>query len=182
MGIDEPHSQTTPAEKEMLAKHAAEANLALEIGVYEGANTVNIAAQIKPNGKLYGIDPFFKGSLGICYHEMIAKNLVKRKGVKNKVHFIPKFSADAAGDIPGNLDYIFIDGDHSFEGFKTDWLIYSEKLRKGGVILLHDTSVPPHDPSVANLGSCQYFQSTVKNDPHFKIIDAVDSLNVLLKM
>lgn len=36
------------------------------------------------------------------------------------------------------LDFLFIDGDHSFEGVKLDYIMYSPFVRKGGIIALHD--------------------------------------------
>jgi hypothetical protein len=38
---------------------------------------------------------------------------------------------------------MFIDGDHTFEGVTRDLLAYFPRLRKGGIILLHDTN-PEH--------------------------------------
>jgi predicted O-methyltransferase YrrM len=36
------------------------------------------------------------------------------------------------------VDFLFIDGDHSFEGVKADFDTYSPLVRPGGVIALHD--------------------------------------------
>jgi predicted O-methyltransferase YrrM len=36
------------------------------------------------------------------------------------------------------LDFLFIDGDHSYEGVKKDFEIYSSLVRKGGIIAFHD--------------------------------------------
>jgi predicted O-methyltransferase YrrM len=36
------------------------------------------------------------------------------------------------------LDVLFIDGDHSYEGVKRDWELYSPLVRPGGLIGLHD--------------------------------------------
>jgi len=41
--------------------------------------------------------------------------------------------------LDGNqLDFLFIDGDHSFEGVKKDFEMYSPLVRKGGIIAFHD--------------------------------------------
>jgi predicted O-methyltransferase YrrM len=37
-----------------------------------------------------------------------------------------------------DLDYLFIDGDHSYEGVKKDYEMYSPLVRKGGIIAFHD--------------------------------------------
>ena len=37
------------------------------------------------------------------------------------------------------IDFLFIDGDHSYEGVKLDFDLYSTLLSKNGIIMLHDT-------------------------------------------
>ena len=36
------------------------------------------------------------------------------------------------------LDFLFIDGDHSYEGSKADFLLYKNYVREGGLIAFHD--------------------------------------------
>jgi predicted O-methyltransferase YrrM len=36
------------------------------------------------------------------------------------------------------IDFLFIDGDHSYEGVKTDFEIYAPYVRRGGLIAFHD--------------------------------------------
>jgi predicted O-methyltransferase YrrM len=38
----------------------------------------------------------------------------------------------------GLVDFIFIDGDHSYEGVKTDFQLYGKLVRPGGIIGFHD--------------------------------------------
>ena len=41
--------------------------------------------------------------------------------------------------LPGNkVDFLFIDGDHTYEGVKKDFEMYSPLVRKGGMIAFHD--------------------------------------------
>lgn len=40
--------------------------------------------------------------------------------------------------LAGELDFLFIDGDHSYEGAKADFDNYGPLVRKGGVIAFHD--------------------------------------------
>ena len=42
-----------------------------------------------------------------------------------------------------NLDFLFIDGDHTYEGVKKDFEMYSPLVRKGGVIAFHDIANHP---------------------------------------
>ena len=36
------------------------------------------------------------------------------------------------------LDFLFVDGDHSYEGVKKDFEMYSSLVRRGGIIAFHD--------------------------------------------
>jgi len=44
----------------------------------------------------------------------------------------------------GEIDFLFIDGDHTYEAVKMDYIIYSKMVRKGGVIVLHDAGLKLH--------------------------------------
>lgn len=43
----------------------------------------------------------------------------------------------------GNIDFLFIDGDHSYEGVRADYELYSPLVRKGGLIAFHDICEHP---------------------------------------
>jgi predicted O-methyltransferase YrrM len=38
------------------------------------------------------------------------------------------------------IDLLFIDGDHTYEGVKKDWEMYSPLVRSGGLIVFHDVA------------------------------------------
>jgi predicted O-methyltransferase YrrM len=180
LGLDDAATQTSAAERAAIARFAAGRRTALEIGVFEGVTTALIAKQLTPDGTLFGVDPFFPGRLGICWSKLIAQREVGRAGVAPKVRFVRALSHEAASKMAENrFDLIFIDGDHSLEGIEQDWADWSAKIAPDGVILLHDTQVPPHNPLVRDLGSYRYFQETISRDPRFQVLEIVDSLSVL---
>jgi predicted O-methyltransferase YrrM len=176
--LDLPDTQTTPPERDALAKYAAGAGLAVEIGVFEGVNTVIIGKALANGGRLFGIDPFFKGRLGICYHKIIAELHLKRNGVTESVEIIEKLSFDAVGDLPATVDFIFIDGDHSYEGIHKDWQLYANLLKAGGIMALHDTSIIAADGDWVQ-GSVRYYNDVIKHDNRFEWIATVDRMNIL---
>ena len=178
LGLDQTYTQTTLSEREALEKYASGASSAIEIGVFEGVITAILSRALGKEGKIFGIDPFFKGKLGICYHKAVAKLHIKRKGVRKKVHLVEKLSFDAAEDVPGEVDFIFIDGDHSWEGISRDWPLFSARLRPGGIMALHDTSIIPADGGTVQ-DSVRYYNEVIRHDHRFEWLETVDRMNVL---
>src|SRR6266542_6755908 len=89
LGVDNPQTQVTNAELEYLLSYARQANVVVEIGCYEGRTTVELAKVTR--GRVYSVDPFFRGRLGICYGELIARIHCWKQDVKN-VKFMRGFS------------------------------------------------------------------------------------------
>jgi len=177
--LDPPHTQTTAREGDALAACANGRTRGVEIGVHEGANTVRLAEALAPGGLLYAIDPFFPGRLGVAWGEMIARTEARRRRVRAKVRFVRALSWEACDVIPGSFDFMFIDGDHSIDGIARDWRDWSGRIEPGGIIALHDTRIPEHDPSIAELGSYRYYESHIRHDPRFELVEQVDSLSIL---
>jgi predicted O-methyltransferase YrrM len=42
---------------------------------------------------------------------------------------------------PGGLDFLFIDGDHTLAGVRSDYEMYSPLVKPGGAIIFHDIAV-----------------------------------------
>ncbi|MDB9235521.1 class I SAM-dependent methyltransferase [Halorubrum ezzemoulense] len=47
--------------------------------------------------------------------------------------------------VNGSIDFLYIDGDHSYEGVRQDFEMYSELVSEDGVIALHDIATHPDD-------------------------------------
>lgn len=178
-GIDPPQTQTTLAEQQALATYAEGKNMVVEIGVFEGFTTEILARSMSPKGKLYGIDPFFKGKLGVCYGELICKHYLKKNRLLDRVVLIPKLSWEAVNDVKENIDFIFIDGDHSYEGLRRDWNDWSGKIIPGGCAALHDTQLSSNASTEKRMGSHIFFEDAISRDTRFDIVEQVDSLNIL---
>jgi len=50
-------------------------------------------------------------------------------------------------------DFVFIDGDHSYDGVRADWQIWTPLVRPGGLVAFHDTwpNGDRHEPGVTRL-------------------------------
>ena len=57
------------------------------------------------------------------------------------------------------IDYLHIDGDHSYEGVKNDFELYSEIVSENGIITIHDTDQKYHDTFIVTEDAKKDFQS-----------------------
>ena len=184
LGLVAAETQTTEAERNCLARYAAGRKRLAEIGVWHGVTTRRLRAVMAPDGELYAIDPYPPGRLGFSAQRHIARREVGK--VKNgTVHWIRATGAAAgrqlaAADAPA-LDFVFIDGDHSFEGLRGDWEAWAGLLRHDGIVALHDSRSTPQR-SLAGAGSVRFTQDVVAHDERFVPVDAVDSLTVLRRV
>ncbi len=62
------------------------------------------------------------------------------------------------------IDFLFIDGDHSYQGVKKDYELYSPLVRQGGIIGFHDIVQSP----VTTIVGVQVLWNEIKNGKNFK--------------
>lgn len=58
------------------------------------------------------------------------------------------------------VDFLFIDGDHTYEGVKKDFELYSPLVKKGGIIAFHDIVPGPKE----GVGGVPEFWREIKDD------------------
>jgi len=176
------HSQMTADEKACLARYASNKKLALEIGTYMGVSASIIANSLSKDGTLYCIDPFEKKNNETNPKYKIAERELKRADVFSKIFFLIGYSSDEniKEQIPGKLDFIFVDGDHSYEGLENDWQIVLSKLDSKGIVCLHDTTIPERDLN-RDFGSVKFFNDIIRSDKDFSLLETVYSMNILIR-
>lgn len=76
--------------------------------------------------------------------------------------------------------YIYIDGNHSYEGVKFDFKTFWPKLEKGGYMLFHDVCVKENLPE-GEYGVWKLYQEISKENPHLKIDYSKSGLGILQK-
>lgn len=182
VGVSKGNTQTTSRERQVIAAHSRLARRAVEIGVFEGVTTAVIAASMAADGIVFGVDPFPRGRLGISYGKLITRKTLRRNKVEHKVQLVEMLSFDAAEVLTGPFEFVFVDGDHSYEGITRDWADWSGKVSVGGRIALHDTQGWSGAPEVSKFGSARFFQDQIIADSRFNLIESVDSMNVLLRV
>ena len=57
------------------------------------------------------------------------------------------------------IDYLHIDGDHSYDGVKKDFELYSQIMSENGIITIHDTDQKYHDTFIVTEDAKQNFQT-----------------------
>jgi len=171
-------SQLTDAERAALAKHAAGRKRIVEIGVYFGASTRLLRSVMAADGEIVGVDPFFRGRIGIPFQKFVAERELA-KASNGSARLMEAFSQDAAKSWTGPIDFLFIDADHSWKGIDRDWTDWSPFVSPGGVVAFHDALPAPGRP---DYDSVRYFAERITNDPRFARIDAADSLAVVKRV
>jgi predicted O-methyltransferase YrrM len=175
IGLREPATQTTEPERRCLARHAEGRRRIVEIGVYHAANTALFRNLVHEDGEVIGIDPHPPGRLGVSFERWIAEYHVSRVR-RARARLIRQFSHDAVTAWSEPVDFLFIDGDHSWDAIARDWNDWSPHVAKDGVVALHDSR---STPGKADLDSVRFTTDVVRQDPRFEVIDEVDSLTVL---
>jgi predicted O-methyltransferase YrrM len=98
-----------------------------EIGVRTGASTSAFLLGVEENGgQVYSVDITNCSSLFLG-HPNWSFLQTDSKNTKTVLEFVPS-----------TVDVLFIDGDHSKEGYMHDLYTYSELVRSGGIIISHD--------------------------------------------
>jgi len=119
--------------------------LILEIGVAEGINSKLIIENL-PVRKLWLIDsykPYYQDGRLFTHYSRMEKEARTRLGKfikNNEVTFLKGRSQDKKiiSLVPNNLDFVYVDGNHSYWAVKKDIENYYKKLKNGGIIGGHD--------------------------------------------
>jgi predicted O-methyltransferase YrrM len=143
----------------------------LEIGTASGGslfclcklakNDATIISMDLPGGEFGGGYPEWKTSLYKMFNKKDQKLILLRCD-SHLDESVKKIKEILNGK---QMDFIFIDGDHSYEGVKKDLEIYSPLVRKGGIIAFHD--IAPNG-SKESAGGVPAFWKEIKNKYQYK--------------
>jgi predicted O-methyltransferase YrrM len=144
----------------------------LEIGTFDGGTLFLFSRIADPEATVISVDlpgggyPEWKKPL----LEGFAKNGQKIKLLRANSH--SKETIDLVKAALGNrlIDFLFIDGDHTYEGVKMDFKMYSPLVRAGGIIAFHD--IVKHPPETGCRVNTLW--NEIKNNyEYFEIIEDI---------
>jgi predicted O-methyltransferase YrrM len=146
-GLIPPRTMHSAEDARVLLDAARGSTRVVEIGVYEGASALNLQRELGPDAELHLIDPFgqhpdaLPGGWGAS--EWATRRLLTRAGRRlgdraPLLRWHVALSHEVAARWSGEVDLVFIDGDHSEAGCERDWLCWSPFVRTGGHVVLHD--------------------------------------------
>lgn len=125
---------------------AKDAKTVVEIGSFRGKSCVLMLEGARAHGntsvRITCIDPHEPTHFGAFKDEDhdAFEATVARHGFSDLVDHKRMYSHDAVGEWDGApIDVLWVDGDHSYEGAKTDFVDWAPFVRPGGIVAAHDT-------------------------------------------
>ena len=122
-------------------------NNILEIGTANGGSLFLLSRIASDDAKVISLDlrggkfgggyPFWKKSLYLKFRRLHQRMELLR----DNSHSLSSLSKVKKILNNNKLDLLFIDGDHSYEGVKRDFELYSPLVRKGGIVIFHDITI-----------------------------------------
>ena len=122
--------------------------VAVEVGVLEGEYS-EVLCVASPQMHVFSVDPWLYYPVHNHFrrqhhHNRAYKAAVERLSKYPNNTIIKKASVDAAKDFQDeSIDFVFIDGDHSFLGITQDLAAWIPKVKVGGIVAGHDFSDSP---------------------------------------
>jgi len=146
----------------------------VEIGVDWGSTTRYLCqAASEIDGKVYGYDGWGDYGPNLSWHHSGSKEtveeLLKTNGFTNfeltRVNTLTPEFKELFNSKHSEVDFAFIDAEHSYEGIKSDFDIVYPKLSSTGIIAFHDT---------LRIDGCREFVIDLRakyNDGTFDVVD-----------
>lgn len=171
-----PIAQITEAEGSLIERCADGARRVVQIGVAEGGSAWHARRTMDPGGTLHLIDTYPKVA-GVNLSSIIARRLVGsvRRG---RVQWLHARSDEAVRGWAGPIDFLFIDGDHSYDAVRRDWDDWTPHVVPDGRVALHDALLGA-DWMTSEFGSARFVQDLLESDRAWRLTASADSLAVL---
>lgn len=135
---------TVREELEMLFELAHECRpdaRVLEIGSYLGASTCFLAAGLRgSHASIVCIDTWQNQTMPDGIRDTFAVFGKNVKAIRHQLTLVRKSSSEVApGELGGQFDLVFLDGDHSYKQTRADFELVSSLVALSGVLAFHDS-------------------------------------------
>jgi len=170
-------------------------NFAVEIGSYCGKSACYIGQACKENKTYLMTIDHHRGSEEQQYGEeyfdpdeynydkeivdtlpTLLKNIQKFR-FEEVILPVVNSSELASKEIENNIDLVFIDGSHTFESAREDYVSWKNKIRIGGILAIHDV----YDSAVEGGQAPKEIYEKALSE-NFKLLKRVNSLVALLRI
>jgi predicted O-methyltransferase YrrM len=131
--------------------HALRPKTVLEIGTHSGGSLLLLCRAAAPAATVVSLDlpggPFGGGysPLRIPYFRAFAGDRQRVHLIRANSHTPDAFNRVQRALGGNSLDFLFIDGDHSYAGVRQDFQTYGPLVRPGGLIAFHDILPAPEE-------------------------------------
>ncbi len=147
LGVIPPRAMHSDADVGLLLDAARGARRVVEIGVYEGGSALALCAALAPGTELHLVDPFGRrpdalpsgwGASERVTRRVVARAVRRRGAQAPRVRWHVALSHEVAASWSGEVDLVFVDGDHSETGCELDWSSWRDLVVDGGYVVFHD--------------------------------------------
>jgi predicted O-methyltransferase YrrM len=147
LGLIPPRTMHSSQDARVLLHAARGARRVVEIGVYEGASALALCDALEPGAELNLIDPFGRHSDALpggwaasewATRRAVARAVRRRGAQAPLIRWHIARSHEVAARWSGEVDLVFIDGDHSEAGCDLDWRSWHGFVAIGGRVVFHD--------------------------------------------
>lgn len=151
--------------------------LVCEIGSDRGGTLALIASSARSGAEFLSIDLCFSISRHRVYHLLM--HPTQRVTCLEADSHSPRTLDRVVDWLRGRkFDFLFIDGDHTYDGVKRDYEMYAPLVRPGGIIAFHDI-VPDFRtrfgvPTPRDVGEVPRFWSELKANPPGRLEELVE--------
>jgi hypothetical protein len=187
IGLIPPRPMHTCAEAAALTRLAGGARRVVELGVYEGSSAVVLCRALAPVAELHLVDPFSDESGWALRPGWRASPTATRLAIRRASRDggpVVRWHLDRSQDVGrswtgGDVDLVFIDGDHSPQGCREDWEAWHPHVSPGGAVAFHDARLDRSggDGSPGPTGVVDELFRAGGSD--WAIVDEVDTLVVV---
>jgi predicted O-methyltransferase YrrM len=147
LGVIPPRTMHSVDDARVLLEAALRARCVVEIGVYEGSSAMALCDTLGPDAELHLVDPFGShpdalpngwGATEWATRRVVTRALRRRGSEAPRVLWHIALSHELAARWSGEVDVVFIDGDHSEAGCELDWSCWHSFVSVGGSVVFHD--------------------------------------------